>query len=156
MPNLRAESKKLLLLVEDNIDDERITLRALKRNNVMNEVVVACDGEEAIDFLFATGRHHERDASQIPSLIVLDLKLPGQSGIDVLKKIRSSETTRRIPVVMFSSMRDDAIIEECYDAGANSFVIKPEDLADFSETILQVSMYWLLVNHLPDRSTISS
>ena len=141
--------RKVILLVEDNIDDERITLRALKRNNVMNEVVVACNGQEAIDFLFAQGVHAGRAEADMPCLIVLDLHMPGVSGLDVLREIRSHKRTEHIPVVMFSSSEDAHSICQSYDLGVNSFIKKPNDLAEFSETVLQLSMYWLLLNRTP-------
>src|SRR5438045_2981138 len=113
---------KLILLIEDNIDDERLTLRALRRNNIMNEVVVACDGQEAIDYLFAAGSFAGRDVTVVPSLVILDLKLPRLSGLEVLKKIRTDEQTKRIPVVVLTSSEDETQIEAAYLSGANSFI----------------------------------
>jgi len=143
---------KLILLIEDNIDDERLTLRALRRNNIMNEVVVACDGQEAIDYLFAAGSFTGRDMSIMPAVIILDLKLPRLSGLEVLGRIRGTESTRRIPVVVLTASEDVLQIEQSYVLGANSFIQKPSDPADFSEMILQVAMYWLLLNRtMPER-----
>ena len=143
---------KLILLIEDNIDDERLTLRALRRNNVMNEVVVACDGQEAVDYLFGSGSFTGRDMSVMPAVVILDLKLPRLSGLEVLKRIRASEQTRRIPVVVLTASEDETQIEASYTLGANSYIKKPTDPADFSEMILQVAMYWLLLNRTtPDR-----
>jgi CheY-like chemotaxis protein len=143
---------KLILLIEDNIDDERLTLRALRRNNIMNEVVVACDGQEAIDYLFGTGSFSGRDLAIMPAVIVLDLKLPRVSGLEVLSRIRSDEATKRIPVVVLTASEDTEQVKESYGQGANSFIQKPTDPADFSEMILQVAMYWLLLNRTtPDR-----
>lgn len=137
---------KLILLIEDNIDDERLTLRALRRNNIMNEVVVACDGQEAIDYLFGSGRFTGRDMTTMPAVIILDLKLPRLSGLEVLKRIRASVQTRRIPVVVLTASEDETQVEASYASGANSFIQKPTDPAEFSDMILQVAMYWLLLN----------
>jgi len=143
---------KLILLIEDNIDDERLTLRALRRNNVMNEVVVACDGQEAIDYLFGSGTFAGRDMSVMPAFVILDLKLPRLSGLEVLKRIRSDVRTRRLPVVVLTSSEDESQIEESYLTGANSYIQKPTDPAEFSEMILNVAMYWLLLNRtVPER-----
>ena len=143
---------KLILLIEDNEDDQRLTLRALRRNNIMNEVVVACDGQEAVDYLFGTGSFSGRDLSVMPAVVVLDLNLPGLSGLDVLKRIRNTPETRRIPVVVLTSSEDENQIEESYASGANSFVRKPDDPSDFSEMVLQMAMYWLLLNRtMPER-----
>jgi two-component system response regulator len=143
---------KLILLIEDNIDDERLTLRALRRNNIMNEVVVACDGQEAIDYLFATGSFAGRDLSVMPAVVILDLKLPRLSGLEVLKRIRTEPRTMRLPVVVLTSSEDQNQIEESYALGANSFIKKPTDPNDFSEMVLQVAMYWLLLNRTsPER-----
>lgn len=143
---------KLILLIEDNIDDERLTLRALRRNNIMNEVVVACDGQEAIDYLFGSGSFAGRDMSVMPAVVVLDLKLPRLSGLEVLKRIRTDERTKRLPVVVLTSSEDASQVEESYALGANSFIQKPTDPAEFSEMVLQVAMYWLLLNRTsPER-----
>jgi len=143
---------KLILLIEDNIDDERLTLRALRRNNIMNEVVVACDGQEAIDYLFGSGSFTGRDMSVMPAVVILDLKLPRLSGLEVLKRIRANEQTRRIPVVVLTASEDEAQVEASYALGANSYIHKPTDPAEFSEMILQVAMYWLLLNRtMPER-----
>lgn len=143
---------KLILLIEDNIDDERLTLRALRKNNIMNEVVVACDGQEAIDYLFGTGSFTGRDLSVMPAVVVLDLKLPRLSGLEVLKRIRDDERTRRLPVVVLTSSEDSTQVEASYALGANSFIQKPTDPAEFSEMVLQVAMYWLLLNRTtPER-----
>ncbi len=143
---------KLILLIEDNIDDERLTLRALRRNNIMNEVVVACDGQEAIDYLFGSGSFTGRDMSVMPAVVILDLKLPRLSGLEVLKRIRANEQTRRTPVVVLTASEDESQVEACYALGANSYIHKPTDPAEFSEMILQVAMYWLLLNRImPER-----
>jgi len=143
---------KLILLIEDNIDDERLTLRALRRNNIMNEVVVACDGQEAIDYLFGTGSFVGRDLSVMPAVIMLDLKLPRLSGLEVLKRIRTDDRTKRLPVVVLTASDLPEQVEESYALGANSFIQKPTDPALFSEMVLQVAMYWLLLNRTtPER-----
>ena len=147
-----GHESKLILLIEDNEDDQRLTLRALRRNNIMNEVVVACDGQEAVDYLFGTGSFSGRDLSVMPAVVVLDLNLPGLSGLEVLKRIRSTAETRRIPVVVLTASEDENQIEESYAMGANSFVQKPQDPSDFSEMVLQMAMYWLLLNRtMPER-----
>src|ERR1043165_3610128 len=109
-----GSESKLILLIEDNIDDERLTLRALRKNNIMNEVVVACDGQEAIDYLFGTGAFSGRDMSVMPAVVILDLKLPKLSGLEVLKRIRSNEPTRRIPVVVLTASEDETQVEASY------------------------------------------
>lgn len=150
-----GSESKLILLIEDNIDDERLTLRALRKNNIMNEVVVACDGQEAIDYLFGTGSFSGRDMSVMPAVVVLDLKLPKLSGLEVLRRIRGELHTRRLPVVVLTSSEDEQQIEESYALGANSFIKKPTDPTEFSEMILQVAMYWLLLNRVaPERALI--
>ncbi len=150
-----GSESKLILLIEDNIDDERLTLRALRKNNIMNEVVVACDGQEAIDYLFGTGAFSGRDMTVMPAVVVLDLKLPKLSGLEVLRRIRSEMATRRLPVVVLTSSEDEQQVEESYGLGANSFIKKPTDPTEFSEMILQVAMYWLLLNRTaPERALI--
>ena len=150
--NLPGHDSKLILLIEDNEDDQRLTLRALRRNNIMNEVVVACDGQEAVDYLFGTGSFSGRDLSVMPAVVVLDLNLPGLSGLEVLERIRNTEATRRIPVVVLTSSQDENQIEAAYSRGANSYVQKPNDPSDFSEMVLQMAMYWLLLNRtMPER-----
>lgn len=143
---------KLILLIEDNIDDERLTLRALRRNNIMNEVVVACDGQEALDYLFGVGSFSGRDMSVMPAVVLLDMKLPRLSGLEVLKRIREDARTKRLPVVVLTASEDEHQVEESYNLGANSYIHKPTDPQEFSEMILQVAMYWLLLNRTtPER-----
>jgi CheY-like chemotaxis protein len=144
-----ANENKLVLLVEDNADDERLTLRALRKNNIMNEVVVACDGEDALDYLFARGKHTGRDKSVMPAVIILDLALPKLRGIEVLREIRAHEDTGLLPVVVLTSSEDERDVEESIRMGANSFIRKPTDAGEYLEMILQVGMYWLLLNHAP-------
>lgn len=140
---------KTVLLVEDNVDDERLTLRALKKNNIMNEVVVACDGEEALDYLFGRNKYAGRDTSNTPAVIILDLKLPKLSGLEVLREIRQREETKLLPVVVLTSSDDDSQAIESARLGANSFIKKPSDSSEYSEMILQLGMYWLLLNYPP-------
>jgi two-component system response regulator len=147
-----GHDSKLILLIEDNEDDQRLTLRALRRNNIMNEVVVACDGQEAVDYLFGTGSFSGRDLTVMPAVVVLDLNLPGLSGLEVLNRIRQTAETKRIPVVVLTSSEDENQIEQAYSQGANSYVQKPNDPSEFSEMVLQMAMYWLLLNRtMPER-----
>ena len=142
-------NNKLVLLIEDNSDDERLTLRALRKNNIMNEVVVAYDGEEAIDYLFGTGSYAGRDRSIMPDVVILDLQLPKLSGLEVLERIRSNADTHSTPVIVFSSSDEQVQVEESYRLGANSYIRKPVDPEEYSDMILQVGMYWLLLNTAP-------
>lgn len=142
-------SNKVVLLIEDNIDDERLTLRALSRNNIMNEVVVAGDGEQGLDYLFGRGAYAGRDMEVMPAVVILDLKLPGLSGLEVLKQIRADERTKKIPVVVLTSGEGENEVEQCYEEGANSFIRKPVDPGEYSEMVLQLGMYWLLLNRTP-------
>lgn len=144
-----GDQSKVVLLIEDNTDDERLTLRALRKNNVMNEVIVACDGQEGVDYLFAEGKFVGRDRSLMPSVVVLDMKLPKLSGIEVLERIRADEATRHIPVVVMTASEDKNQMAEAYRKGANSYLRKPTDPEEFSEAVLQTAMYWLLLNELP-------
>lgn len=144
-----ARDSKLVLLIEDNIDDERLTLRALRKNNVVNEIVIAGDGQQALDYLLGTGEYAGRDLGRMPAVIILDLKLPKLSGLEVLTRIRSIKTTAMIPVVVLTASDDPARLAEAYELGANSFIQKPSDPAEFSEAILQIAMYWLLLNRVP-------
>jgi len=137
---------KTILLVEDNPDDEALTLRALKKNNIANKVVVTRDGVEALDYLFARGDFSQRDVSQVPEVILLDLKLPKIDGHEVLKAIRADERTSRIPVVVLTTSSEDKDIIESYDHGANSYIRKPVDFEQFMEAIKKLGMYWLVLN----------
>jgi two-component system, response regulator len=141
--------RKVILLVEDNPDDEALTLRALTRNNIGNEVVIARDGEEALEWLFCTGRFETRDAHELPALVLLDLKLPKVDGLEVLRRIREHQDTRLIPVVILTSSREEQDRLHGYLSGANSYIRKPIDFAHFVEAVRQVGLYWLVLNEPP-------
>jgi len=137
---------KTILLVEDNPDDEALTLRALKRNNILNQVVVARDGAEALDYLFARGAHSGRDTGRQPEVVLLDLKLPKVDGLEVLQRIRQDEKTRRLAVVILTSSNEERDIIAGYELGANSYIRKPVDFNQFMEAVRQLGTYWLLLN----------
>ena len=138
--------KKTILLIEDNPDDVELTLRAFKKSNILNEVVVAQDGVEALDYLFATGAYTGRDTTLMPQLILLDLKLPKLDGMEVLRHMRADDRTRLLPVVILTSSKEEQDIVDGYNLGANSYIRKPVDFARFSEAIRQLGLYWLLLN----------
>jgi len=140
---------KIILLVEDNPDDELLTLRALKKNGVLNEVVVARDGVEALDYLFANGVHSGRDTGDMPQLILLDLKLPRVDGLEVLKRLRSDERTRLLPVVILTSSKEQQDMLDGYGLGANSYVRKPVNFEQFVTVVEQLKLYWLVLNEAP-------
>lgn len=142
---------KKILLVEDNPDDETLTIRALQRSNITNEVVVAHDGVEALDYLFGTGTHAGRDISVQPAIILLDLKLPRVDGIEVLRQIRADTRTTLLPVVVLTTSTEDQDLLNSYSFGCNSYVRKPVDFVQFSEAVSQLGMYWLLLNEPPPR-----
>ena len=143
---------KIILLVEDNPDDELLTIRALKKNNILNEVAVAHDGAEALDYLFGTGAYAGRDASVMPQVVLLDLKLPKVDGLEVLRRLRADERTRLLPVVVLTSSDEEQDIVDSYRLGANSYVRKPVDFDQFGEAVRQLGLYWLLLNQgLPKR-----
>ena len=139
-------SEKVILLVEDNPDDEALTLRALKKNNIQNEVVIARDGVEALDYLFGTGQYAGRDVSQLPSVTLLDLKLPKIDGLEVLEKVRANEATKFLPVVILTSSKEEQDLINGYKLGANSYIRKPVDFSHFMEAVRQLGLYWLLLN----------
>jgi two-component system response regulator len=140
---------KVILLVEDNADDEALTLRALKKNNIRNEVVVARDGSEALDYLFGSGAHAGRDLRVMPQIILLDLKLPKVDGFEVLNRMRSNEATKLLPVVILTTSNEDQDRIRGYDLGANSFVRKPVEFDKFIEAVRQLGLYWLIMNEAP-------
>jgi two-component system, response regulator len=137
---------KVILLVEDNADDELLTLRALKKNNIRNEVVVARDGSEALDYLFGAGIHAGRDLTVMPQIILLDLKLPKVDGFEVLGRVRSSEASKFLPVVILTTSNEDQDRIRGYGLGANSFVRKPVEFDKFIEAVRQLGLYWLILN----------
>ena len=144
--------EKVILLVEDNPDDEALTLRALKKHNIHNKVVVARDGLAALDYLFARGEHAGRDADDLPQLVLLDLKLPKIEGLEVLRQLREAPSTRRLPVVVLTSSKEESDILRGYNLGANSYVRKPVDFSQFSEAVRQLGLYWLVLNEPPPSS----
>ena len=144
--------QKTILLVEDNADDEELTIRALKKNNVMNELVVTRDGVEALDYLFGTGAYAGRDTAVLPGLVLLDLKLPRIDGLEVLRRIRADERTRRMPVTVLTSSKEEQDMIKSYDLGANSYIRKPVDFNQFSEAVRQLGLYWLMLNEVPASS----
>jgi len=145
---------KLILLVEDNARDEALTLRAIEKNHIANQVVVARDGVEALDYLFGTGAYAERDTSIMPQLVMLDLKLPKVDGLQVLRELRADDRTRLLPVVIFTSSSEQEDMIRSYDLGANSYVRKPVDFEAFMEATRQLGMYWLVVNEAPPIGTV--
>jgi two-component system response regulator len=140
---------KMILLVEDNPDDEALTIRALKKNNIGNRLVVVRDGVEAIDFLFGSGTHKDRDLKDVPQVVLLDLKLPKMDGLEVLRRIRENEATRLLPVVILTSSKEEQDILKGYKLGANSYVRKPVDFDQFVEAVRQLGLYWLVLNESP-------
>lgn len=139
---------KVILLVEDNSRDEELTRRALTKSNIVNEIVVARDGVEALDYLFGTGLHAGRDLTVMPQVILLDLKLPKIDGLQVLERLRADERTRRLPVVVFTSSSEEEDMIKSYDLGANSYVRKPVDFEQFLEATRQLGLYWLVLNEV--------
>lgn len=140
---------RVILLVEDSPDDQALTLRALKANNIMNPVVLVEDGAEALDYLFATGGYAGRDAGMLPQVVLLDLKLPKIDGLEVLKRMRADPRTRLLPVVILTSSREDRDVVSGYSLGANSYIRKPVDFSEFREAVRQLGLYWLLLNVPP-------
>jgi CheY-like chemotaxis protein len=144
-----AMNDKVILLVEDNPDDEALTLRALKKNNILNAVVVAHDGVEALDYLFGTGTHAGRNPSHLPQVVLLDLKLPKVDGLEVLRRIRADERTKLLPVVVLTSSKEEQDLLKSYSLHANSYVRKPVDFTQFTEAVRQLGLYWLVLNEPP-------
>jgi two-component system, response regulator len=140
---------KVILLVEDNADDEKLTLRALKKNNISNKVVVARDGVEALEYLFGTGAYAGRNVSVMPQVVLLDLKLPKLDGLEVLRRVRADARTKLLPVVILTSSNEEADRINGYGLGANSYVRKPVDFNQFSEAARQLGLYWLVLNESP-------
>jgi CheY-like chemotaxis protein len=145
---------KVILLVEDNPDDEALTMRALKKSGVANEIIVARDGAEALDYLFGTGIYAGRDLSVMPMLTLLDLKLPRIGGLEVLGRLRGDQRTRNLPIVILTSSKEDPDLISAYELGCNSYIRKPVDFTQFTESIRQLGLYWLVLNEsLPTRRT---
>lgn len=140
---------RAILLVEDNPDDEALTIRALKRNHIGNTIVVARDGVEALDYLFGQGEYADRDIAIHPTVVLLDLKLPRVNGLEVLRCIRENESTRLLPVVVLTTSNEESDLLDSYSLGCNSYIRKPVDFLQFSEAIRQLGMYWLLMNEPP-------
>jgi two-component system response regulator len=138
-----------ILLIEDNASDAEMTIRALKKNNLANGLLHLKNGAEALDFIFAEGAYSSRQIENVPHLILLDLKLPKVNGIEVLQKIKSDERTKKIPVVMLTSSREDPDIKKCYAFGVNSYVVKPVEFDDFYKTISDLGLFWMMANEPP-------
>ena len=145
---------KVLLLVEDNPTDEKLTIRAFKRSGIANEIFVVRDGAEALDYLFATGKHAERDARELPTVVMLDLKLPRIDGLEVLRRIRADERTKCLPVVILTASKEHEDIARGYSLGANAYVRKPVDFAEFAEAAKTVGLFWLLLNEPPPKVNV--
>ena len=145
---------KIILLVEDNADDEVLTLRALKKNNIRNEVVIARNGAEALDYLFGTGAYAGREMSVMPAVTLLDLKLPKIDGLEVLRRIRADDRTKLLSVVILTSSKEERDLINGYSLGANSYIRKPVDFAQFTEAVRELGLYWLVLNEpSPKRET---
>ena len=147
MNNYRA-----ILLIEDNTSDVELTRRALEQARIGNEVVVARDGKEALDYLWGEGAHAGREVSDLPAVALLDLKLPRVSGLEVLRRLRNDPRTRRLPVVVLTSSREEPDVATAYDLGANSYICKPVDFKKFAEAIQQIGLYWLVWNEVPPKA----
>ena len=145
-------TEKTILLVEDNPDDEALTLRALKKNNIKTVVIVR-DGVEALDYLFGSGQYAGRDVKDVPQVVLLDLKLPKLDGLEVLRRVRADARTRRLPIVVLTSSKEEQDIVASYDLGANSYVRKPVDFTQFAESVRQLGLYWLVLNEAPPSQT---
>ncbi len=146
---MERKKERTILLVEDNPDDVDLTLRALKQYNIRNEIVVVRDGAEALDYLFATGAYSDRDTTTMPSVVLLDLKLPKVGGLEVLQRMRADERTKLVPVVILTSSKEERDMINGYKFGANSYVRKPVDFTRFVEAARQLGLYWLVINEPP-------
>lgn len=140
---------KVILLIEDNRRDEELTLRSLRKSNIRNEVVVARDGVEALDYLFGTGKYASRNPAELPTVVLLDIKLPKIDGLEVLRRIRADVRTSLLPVVILTSSREDRDRLEGYTSGANSYVRKPIEFSEFADAVRQLGLYWLILNEPP-------
>lgn len=144
------DTSKTILLIEDNPDDVALTLRAFKKNNIMNPVVIAKDGAEALDYLYCKGEFADRDIADTPQMILLDLKLPKVNGLEVLKTIRDDERTHLLPVIILTSSKEQQDLLDGYSLGANSYIRKPVDFDQFTEAVRQLGLYWLVLNVGPN------
>ena len=144
-------NEKTILLVEDNPNDAALTLRALKKNKILNEVQIVQDGAEALDYLLCQGKHAGRDPSAMPSVVLLDLKLPKLSGLEVLQRLRAAERTKLLPVVILTSSKEEQDLINGYKFGANSYIRKPVDFTKFTEAVQQLGLYWLVLNEPPPK-----
>lgn len=149
MQHLQNLNEVEVLLVEDNPSDAELTMRALKKKNLANKLVHVKDGVEAIDFLFAQGAYANRRVENGPKIVLLDLKLPKVNGIEVLRRIKSDDRTKKIPVVVMSSSREDSDLSMCYELGVNGYVVKPVEFEDFARAVSELGCYWLLINETP-------
>ena len=138
-----------ILIVEDNINDAELAIRALKRNNIVSHITHLKDGAIALDFLFGTGQYAGRNINNKPKVILLDLKMPKMSGIEVLEKLKSNELTKKIPVVILTSSKEDWDVSRCYELGANAYIVKPVEFDSFLKAVSEIGMYWMLLNHPP-------
>ena len=138
-----------ILLVEDNMSDAELTIRALKKNNLANKLMHLEDGQDALDFIFTEGNYSQRNIENKPKIILLDLKMPKINGIQVLQKIKSDERTNKIPVIILTSSKEDPDIQECYSLGANSYVVKPVEFEKFMQAVAELGLFWMLINEPP-------
>ncbi|HEV8095191.1 MAG TPA: response regulator [Burkholderiales bacterium] len=145
-------AEKMVLLVEDNPDDEALTMRALKQSKLANEIVITRDGNEALEFMFGTGKYEGRDVSHTPAVVLLDLKLPKLSGLEVLERLRADPRTKLVPVVVLTSSSEDEDMLRSYQLGANSYVRKPVVFGKFADAVSQLGLYWVLLNQLPPKN----
>ncbi len=141
--------KKVILLVEDNPSDIGLTKRAFEKNRIQNTLVVAEDGQEALDYLFGAGAYAGRDTSEMPAVVLMDLKLPRVDGLEALRRIRAHDLTKRLPVVILTSSREDQDVAMSYDLGANSYIRKPVDFQQFAEAVRTLDLYWVVLNEPP-------
>ncbi|MBX3230404.1 MAG: response regulator [Labilithrix sp.] len=146
-------SEQVILLVEDNASDEELTLRALRKSNIGNKVVVARDGAAALDYLFVRGAYAERDPREEPQVVLLDLNLPKVGGLDVLRAIRADARTKVLPIVILTSSKEDRDLVKGYALGANSYIVKPVDFTQFADAVRQLGLYWLVLNQKPPKSS---
>ncbi|NPV00809.1 MAG: response regulator [Brevinematales bacterium] len=144
-------NEKSILLVEDNPSDVELTKRAFKKSNIVNNLIVVCDGQEALDYIFGTGKFEGRDTAIQPTVILLDLKLPKIDGITVLRRIKSDELARKIPVVVLTTSNEDSDLDTCYELGVNSYIRKPVDFNRFAEVVSQLGLYWMVLNEIPPK-----